>query len=89
MITAALLPCSSRSTNGFDLPLRIFFKVCGRLRRKLQDGRLLAFAEFVQQKDAPIRKFQRIVVCVTHSLVDLSKNRSLLAYRLLARSKVP
>jgi hypothetical protein len=52
------------------------------LRRELKHGCRLTLAQERQQHSSPIRKFERIVMGGQSLLVDLSKDRRLVADRL-------
>src|SRR5579864_5824842 len=54
----------------------------GRLRRQLQHGRFLTFAQQRQQHDTPIGKFKRVVMGGQLILVDLTEDRGLVVDRL-------
>jgi len=58
------------------------FYISGPWGRNLQHGGALTGTKLCQQDHAPVGKFQRVVACVTHYLVDLTKDCGLVANRL-------
>jgi hypothetical protein len=51
----------------------VYFIRRGRIGRQLQYGRVLTFAQSRQQHDLPVRKFQRVVMCVRFIELDLTE----------------
>ena len=64
-----------KSANEFHALLLFDLSFCCRLSGKLKNGRLLALPKRGQENHLPIRKLERVMVCMGHVLVDLSKDR--------------
>ena len=77
----------SRSTDDREPPLRLFFGLCGRRARKLQDAGALTLAQLGQKQPVSIRKFERVMMHKRQILVDLPKYRRPVTYGSAARPK--
>jgi hypothetical protein len=66
--------------------LGLSFKASLRFRRQLQNGRLLASAQFFSSTNSAIRKFQRTVMRRNLVFVDLPKDRCLMLDYFIAPS---
>ena len=71
-----LLIVATWSGDDLDPFLFLGFFLGARLCRQLEDGRPLAGDETRQQHDAPVRKFQRIMMHMLLVLVDLAEARN-------------
>src|SRR5215831_10259220 len=70
-----------------DAPLSLRLGCGRRLRGKLQDCRLLTLDEFRQQDGLPIRKLERVMMHPRLVLVDLPKDRRLVAHPARAQAE--
>ena len=72
---SAAVELRRRSAGVGGAPLVFKLVKCRGSGRKLQHCGLLALAQPGQERDLPVRKFQRVVMHMQHFLVDLAKDR--------------